>query len=140
MEIEKNMGNVLHGSIKANYTPRSKLSAKIWDMLWEIFPHNVIFGEHYKFYKGTRLYFDFLIKEYNILIEVQGRQHYEFIPHFHEDRNDFLESKKRDNLKREYCQKKDFTLVEIRFDDKIETSKDLLEKIDNALDGGKNDR
>ena len=134
------MEKVLHGSMKAGYTPRSKLSAKIWDMLWDTFPHNVIVNEYYTFYKGTKLYFDFLIKEYNILIEVQGRQHYEFISHFHEDSNDFLESKKRDNLKREYCQKKDFTLVEIRFDDKIETSKDLLEKIDNALDGGKNDR
>ena len=49
-----------------------------------------------------------------MLIEIQGRQHDGFVKHFHGDREGFLASKKRDNLKKEYCEKQNFVLIEIR--------------------------
>ena len=92
----------------------SKLSDKTKDFLKEIFPHNPIYEERYIKYKGTRLFFDFYIKEMNVLIEVQGRQHDEFVKHFHVDREGFVDSKKRDNLKKEYCEETGSVLIEVR--------------------------
>jgi len=80
----------------------SKQSDKIYELLKQIFPHNTIIKEHYIKYKGAQLFFDFYIKEVNILVEVQGQQHFSFVSHFHEDREDFLCQKRRDNLKKEY--------------------------------------
>lgn len=89
----------------------SKLSDQVYVALRKVFPHNIILKEHYVSFKGARLFFDFYIKDIGVLIEAQGRQHEEFVQHFHVDRDGFLASKKRDNLKREYCEKEDLALV-----------------------------
>ena len=106
----------------------SKLSENVYALLKKVFPHYTIITEHFVFFKGTKLFFDFYIKEMGILIEAQGRQHEEFIKHFHGDAGGFLAAKQRDNLKIEYCEKK--ALVLITFDEKEELStKRLLYKI-----------
>lgn len=92
----------------------SKLSEDTYVLLKEVFPHHTILTEHYLRYKGTKLFFDFYIKELDVLIEVQGRQHDEYVAHFHGDREGYLSSKRRDNLKKEYCEINDIVLVEIR--------------------------
>ena len=92
----------------------SKLSDYVYELLKKIFPHNLIKAEYYIKYKGTRLFFDFYIKDLGILIEVQGKQHDEYVEHFHGDREGFIVSKRRDNLKKEYCQENDLILIEIR--------------------------
>ena len=93
----------------------------------------MIHQEFFCWYKNKKLFFDYYIREYNLLFEIQGRQHYEYVEHFHTDREGFFESKRRDNLKREYCQKNGYTLVELKYDEKIETTDELLEIINNAL-------
>ena len=110
----------------------SKLADKTRDFLKEIFPHNSIYEERYIKYKGTRLFFDFYIKEINVLIEVQGRQHEEFVKHFHTDRDGFIDSKKRDNLKKEYCQETDIVLIEIR-DEKELNKEKFIKRIWNEM-------
>lgn len=100
----------------------SKLSDNIYIVLKQVFPHNIILKEHYVSFKGTRLFFDFYIKDLGILIEAQGRQHEKFVQYFHTDKAGFLESKKRDNLKREYCLKKDLVLVTLDEDDDLSKS------------------
>jgi len=92
----------------------SKLSEDTYILLRKVFPHHTIILEHYVRYKGARLFFDFYIKELNVLIEVQGRQHDEYVAHFHGDRDGYLASKRRDNLKKEYCESNDIVLVEVR--------------------------
>jgi hypothetical protein len=101
-------------------------SNQIHNLLLELFPHNVIFTEYSIWFKGTRLFFDFFVKELRLFIEVQGQQHYKYTRHFHGDISGFIASKKRDNLKIEYCEKNEFDLVKIDFDDKVETIEDLL--------------
>lgn len=103
------------------------------DLLSELFPWYKIFSEYFCWYKNTKLFFDFYIKDLNLLIEVQGRQHYEFVEHFHGDRKGFLESKKRDNLKREYCQENSLTLIEIKYNEIPVTAGDMLKIINRAL-------
>ena len=82
----------------------NKTAKEVYDGLKEIFPNSTILTEHYIRYKGNRLFFDIYIKDLNILIEIQGRQHFKFVEHFHGSIENFRAQKHRDNLKREYIQ------------------------------------
>lgn len=101
----------------------SKLSDNTYAFLRKTFPHNIITTEHYVKYGNSRLFFDFYIKDLGVLIEAQGRQHDEFVKHFHNDRETFLSAKKRDNLKKEYCEKRGFVLLEIRSEKELDREK-----------------
>jgi len=94
-----------------------------------------VFKEHYVRYKGARLFFDFYIKELGVFIEVQGRQHVKFVKHFHGSIENFYAQKKRDNLKIEYVQEQDMSLVRVYDTEKI-TTELLLAKIDEAMENG----
>ena len=112
----------------------SELADHIAQLLTAIFPtFFTVKREHYINYKGQKLFFDFYIKDLWLLIEIQGRQHSEFVEHFHGDREGFIKSKARDNLKVEYCQKNDLELLTINYDEKVETTDQLLEKINKAM-------
>lgn len=66
--------------------------------------------------------FDFYLPEYNICIEYQGQQHYESIKYFG-GVSKFENQVKKDNIKKEYCQKNNILLFEIPYysdlDDKL---------------------
>lgn len=111
----------------------SKQSDHIYELLVEAFPHNRITKEHYVKYKGQKLFFDFYIKDYDLLFEIQGRQHSEYVSHFHGDRQGFLETKKRDNLKVQYCQDNELTLIVINYDEKIPSKEDLVNLINEMI-------
>jgi very-short-patch-repair endonuclease len=114
----------------------SSIANAIYDILKEAFPLNIIQKEHYVYYKGTRLFFDFLIKDLSVLIEVQGRQHTAFVKHFHRDKNDFLKQKNRDNFKIQYIQENDkYCLVRFNYDEKL-TKRRVIEKISKAVEEG----
>ena len=113
---------------------QSKQANDIYALLCATFPHNTILKEYYIRYENQQLYFDFFLKEYNILIEVQGRQHTEFVGHFHGDKQGYLASKRRDNLKKAYCEEHNLTLVLINYDEVVDSSNKLLEKIQESLE------
>lgn len=73
------------------------------------------------------LRFDFYIEEYNLLIEYDGIQHYEHIPHFgtYDDYKDTIE---RDELKNNYCKENNIYLLRIPYN--------YINEIDNILDRG----
>ncbi len=47
--------------------------------------------------------FDFYIPSLNIVLEVNGLQHYVFTKQFHTNRSDFLKAQERDRRKISYC-------------------------------------
>ena len=89
----------------------SKIADDVFNILQQEFPFTYIEKEYYINYKNTRLLFDFYIRNLGILIECQGRQHTEFVKHFHGQVENFYAQKRRDNLKEEYCEENDLTLV-----------------------------
>lgn len=89
----------------------SKLADDVYDCLKELFPYETIVCEHYVRFKGQQLFFDYYLKGMKILIECQGEQHNKFTKHFHKTIENFRASKKRDNLKIEYCEENSLTLV-----------------------------
>ncbi len=111
----------------------SAIANKVYDLIKEAFPHYIITKEHYINYKGTRLFFDFLIKGLNVYVEVHGRQHFEYIEHFHGTKEKFLGQKNRDNLKIEYIQENTkFCLVRFYDGEKLDKEK-VLQRINEAL-------
>lgn len=81
--------------------------------------------------------FDFYLPNYNVLIEYNGIQHYEPIEYFG-GKNKFESQIKRDNIKREYCQKNNIILCEIPYysnlDDELIKLYDLI-KVKNIEKG-----
>lgn len=97
-------------------------------------PFKQVFCEYYINYKGQKLFFDFYIKSLDVFIEVQGRQHTEFIKHFHKNKSNFLKQKNRDNLKRIWIEEHNFHLVYIKYTDEI-TEELILTKIKKSMEG-----
>ena len=46
-------------------------------------------------------YFDFYIPKFNLVLEFNGRQHYEFVPYFHKTEENFQYRLKKDEIKKE---------------------------------------
>jgi len=114
----------------------SVMATKVHSILNNMFPanpHKRVFLEHYVKYKGSRLFFDFYIKELSVFIEVQGRQHVQFVKHFHGTIDSFYKQKIRDNFKIEYVQEHNQCLVRI-YDTEEVTEELVREKITKAME------
>ena len=114
--------------VKAN---SSKLHKQVFELLRERFPGYTIAQEYpFEVYdeneKKHVLFFDLMIKELDIVIECQGRQHFESNNHFHSEEGSLEKARKNDVLKKKWCEMNDFTMVEIRYNDKI--SIELIEQ------------
>lgn len=119
----------------------SKLQEYTTRKVFETIPHLEI-KENYRPYwlngNGTgRLELDIYIPELKIAIEVQGAQHYIYIPYFHNDYNGFLEQQRRDNIKRDICSIENIELIEVsnysEAREAIRIIKNIIE-VDNEID------
>lgn len=85
-------------------------------------------GEH-----NGQLSYDFYLPELSILIECQGKQHYQSIKWYGGEEK-FIEQQTHDLRKREYCKENNYSLIEISYEDYDKISKDFLErKIKTAI-------
>ena len=114
----------------------SKNAQEIEALLKQVFPHSKIQSELYVNYKHQKLYVDFYIPDYKIGIEVHGRQHDEFVPHFHGDAAGWAAHRRRDNLKLEWAEENKITLVVIREKDIPKNKEDFLNLIWSETYGG----
>lgn len=60
------------------------------------------------------LYADFLIPTRRIMIEVHGKQHYEFTPFFHKNKIDFIRAQARDRNKERWCELNDIQYIALK--------------------------
>ena len=98
--------------------------------------NNINFIEQYKFdnCKAQRkLPFDFYLPDFNILIEYDGRQHFEISEHFG-GIDAFVGTKVRDTIKNIYCKENDIELIRIPYWEFNNIETILNEKIINKLD------
>lgn len=79
---------------------------------------------------------DFVIPALQLVIEVHGRQHYEFVALFHETRRGFLKALERDRNKRQWCERNDFTYCELP---DSETDRQWQARIEAAQEPGASD-
>ena len=80
---------------------------------------------------GTKLSLDFYNANEKIAVEVQGAQHIKFVKFFHGTKANYIDQKRRDAQKREFCVINGIKLVEIFPEDKI--NKSLFKKFDILL-------
>jgi hypothetical protein len=65
---------------------------------------------------GPPLYLDFLLPQRRLAVEVQGRQHREYVAYFHGTPARFAAQRGRDRLKAEWCALNGLTLVHLHDD------------------------
>jgi len=111
----KNPKNYL---IDWNGSSRSKFQIEVKQFLKNYWESNIVFEEFP--IVGTRLTLDFYNANKRIAIEVQGRQHTQYVEFFHQNRMNFLHQLKRDQIKEKFCGLNNITLVTIYENDIID--------------------
>ncbi len=68
---------------------------------------------------GKRLRLDVYCARFKLAAEYHGRQHYEFIPHFHKDKYGFVDMLQRDRDKASMCEQKGIVLVVFGYNEQL---------------------
>lgn len=102
------------------------------ELIKEVFPLYSLYEEvtlpgSKKPARKSLLYADFFIPDLSIIVEVHGKQHYEFCSFFHKSRMDFLLSQKRDRDKVEWCELNDIKMITLPYNKEKEW-RQMLEK------------
>ena len=111
----------------------SELADKTAELLDKAFPLLRCKREHYVFFMGKKLFFDFYIPDLKVCIEVQGQQHYQFVPFFHQVADSFRKQKYRDQLKTEWCAENNIIFIEVSGKSKHLTQDNLRNTILKAV-------
>jgi very-short-patch-repair endonuclease len=82
--------------------------------------------------RGKTLYVDRVIRGAKIAIEIDGRQHDEFVAHFHRDADGFKSHKQRDALKEAWLTANGYSIVRFKHTDTV-TAETLRAAILEAL-------
>jgi hypothetical protein len=79
---------------------------------------------------GTKpvLFADFYLPLRSMIVEVHGEQHYKMTPMFHATQNDFVQGRKRDVQKKEWCRINGLSYIELPFS---ETESEWRDRITN---------
>lgn len=100
-------------------------------LLKELFPLDTLFEEvtlpGSATSKNKTLYADFYLRSRSIIVEVQGEQHNEFTPFFHETKGDFYRATARDKVKEEWCELNGITLIQLPVGENIDEWRTRIE-------------
>lgn len=80
---------------------------------------------------NRNLELDCFSEKLKLALEYNGKQHYEFIPKFHNSKADFFNQKYRDDIKRRLCMENGIDLIEVPY---TVNHQDIPLYIDNALE------
>ncbi len=106
---------------------RSKLHVKARKILYELFPTMKILEEVPIKPRGTKTqYLDFYINQIKLAVEVHGQQHYKFNTMFHASARDFLNQKRNDTDKEDWCILNGITHIELPYNEDIEQWKNKI--------------
>lgn len=109
---------------------RSSLHEIVRKILKEDYPIlNWIEEAPIKIFRNKQLYFDFYIHIARLAIEVHGEQHYSFSSHFHKTAYGFLEYRKNDQYKRDWCELNGIELLELKYDESDRWRQSIRSKI-----------
>jgi len=97
--------------VKEEFTGRGIFQTKVGTILEELYPGDILLEEFPCC--GEGLFLDFFLPRRLLAVEVQGRQHREFVAFFHKTNADFKAQQKRDSVKQEWCERNNIRLVKI---------------------------
>lgn len=102
---------------KNNGKFRSSYHQKAYELIKKLYPLYSCYEETKLCGTKNDLYVDIFIPSIGLAIEVQGIQHTEFNPFFHQNIAGFARAKARDNEKKEWCNLNNITLVELAYNE-----------------------
>jgi hypothetical protein len=103
-----------HNHLSGNGCPICKESRGEKEIRLFLKENNIYFIRGMKFSDCKNklpLSFDFYLPNHNICVEYNGIQHYEFRPHFHRNKDEFILQQQNDKIKMEYCYKNNIRLI-----------------------------
>lgn len=68
-------------------------------------------------------------EELRLAVEFNGRQHYEYVPFFHRNKEAFLNQKYRDEMKRQRCYDRGIVLIEVPYTEEPRVESFLRQKL-----------
>ena len=68
-------------------------------------------------FKDKILYLDFYLPSVGVLVEVHGKQHYEYCHHFHGSKFNFVKAKENDKLKIKWAKLNGIIYVELSYNE-----------------------
>jgi hypothetical protein len=112
-----------HVPVLNDERPRSKYHKAAKVLLRELYPLDRILEEVPLpgVVAQKTLFADFYLPLRQLLIEVQGEQHYKFTPVFHGTTSGYMAALKRDQAKREWCALNHLRLVELPYNEDTAT-------------------
>ena len=113
--------------IKQSTNP-SSLHLKMRKIVEEIYPFEKVAEEFPLLGTKPRLFADFYIPALDLIIEVHGKQHFEYNTFFYKNKQDFFKAKARDNLKYEWCDENSIILLEVAYDQSEQEWKEIIRK------------
>ena len=81
---------------------------------------------------GYFLPFDIYLPNYKIFVEINGKQHYDYVDYWHKDQEGFEYSKQKDEMKKKFAKKNGIYIeIDLR---KVKTVEKAIEKIERRIE------
>ena len=126
------MGEFAAEEFRAN---ASKLHKRVWRLVKSTFPDWKWVQEKYISVDGNTLSIDISSKiPIKIAIELHGKQHLEYVQHFHGNKWGFKRAVARDVAKKKYLIENDYSFVEFYTTEKLSDS-DIINRILDKIRG-----
>ena len=130
MEVQDLNGNWFNLNInkkRSRTRARSKLCESAVSLLKEIYPLLPICTEvAVKVKPGTTLYLDIFVPMFTLVVEVHGKQHFKYTPHYHKHPHRFGRACLNDALKKEWCEINHIRYLELNYNESREQWADKL--------------
>lgn len=116
----------LYPYLQSKREERSSYHLQVRSLLKEVFPTLSVAEEVY--IPGEHLYLDFFIPQKRIAVEVHGEQHFSFNNFFYKNNLEFLQAKRRDSVKQEWCELNNIKLIILSYkENEIEWQRKLTD-------------
>lgn len=102
--------------VKRSNRKLSRGQASLLHLMQKLLPNEEVIVEHPI---GERLRLDVYCPRLKIAAEYHGRQHFEYVEHFHGNLAGFRESQERDDRKVELCLEQGIALISFRYNDDL---------------------
>lgn len=109
----------------------SKPQQELYDIVCKLYGKSLVVSE-YTLGDGTRI--DVAVPFYRIALEYHGRQHFQFVEHFHKNEEEFIKAVARDVSKKTACLDAGWRFVEFSYKD-ILTEALVVDRIINTEHG-----
>lgn len=128
-QLNKRMNYLGLNWVKRYYKKLSRGHAALLKIMQNLLPGEEVVTEHHI---GERLMLDVYCPKYKIAAEYHGRQHFEYVEHFHNTKQDFIDGQARDERKAELCKEQGIALIVFRYNDTL-TEEVVFDRMLTAL-------